>query len=640
MQLPLFTPPSLWKPPPLDSLPSWAGCKRIGIDTETHDPLLKKLGPGVRRGASIIGISFAIEDGPSFYLPVGHSEDNYPRHKVLQYLKDQLSVFKGDLVGANLGYDLDFLLEAGLDFSNVKRFLDVQIADPLINELHFSYSLEAIAERWGAIGKDEAMLREAAEAYKVDPKKNMRELPARFVHKYATTDAEQPLKILRKQEREIDEQDLWDVFNLETDILPELVHIRRRGVRIDTRQLQIVEDWSVKAEKEALDLVYEQTNIRLTVGDVNSSEALAKPLEYIGVSVPKTAKKKRASVNKDLLEKIDHPVARALTRAKKVNKLRTTFVKSIREHMVNGRVHCTFNQLRRTDDGEDGSDSKGARFGRLSCTDPNLQQQPSRDDFANMWRSIYVPDEGGMWASCDFSQQEPRMMVHFAEAAKCRGAKKAGDRYRNDPKADSHTLMSRIIYGYADHEEPSKKHRTEAKIVFLGLGYGMGGAKLAHKLGLPTKWVKSKKSGRMFEVAGPEAQSILDNFNAQAPFVSALNKLCEQAIQTRGYIRTLGGRKCRFPLKENGVEYDWAHKGLNRLIQGSSADQMKIAMRAMKRAGKKLQLQIHDEADLTVYSHREALEIGEIMQSAVTLSVPMRVDVEVGPSWGQLELIA
>ena len=207
MQFPLFTTArSDWTAPRLDSLPSWEGAKRIAIDCETRDPDLKKLGPGAGRrpDSYITGISFAIEDGPGGYLPIRHEGgDNLPVEGVLAYLRAQASVFTGDIAGANLPYDLDYLAGDGIELNRVRYFRDIQIADPLICELHDSYSMQAIAERWGLPGKDEATLRAAAVDYKIDPKEDMWRLPARFVGEYAEEDTRLPLNILRRQEREL-----------------------------------------------------------------------------------------------------------------------------------------------------------------------------------------------------------------------------------------------------------------------------------------------------------------------------------------------------------------------------------------------------------------------------------------------------
>lgn len=649
MQPPLFTTVSSdWVAPDLNTLPSWEGAKRVAIDCETRDPDLRKLGPGAGRrpNSYITGISFAIEDGPGGYLPIRHEGGgNLPLEGVLAYLRAQAKVFTGDLVGANLPYDLDFLAGDGIEFERVRYFRDIQIADPLICELHDSYSMQAIAERWGFQGKDEALLRAAAVDYEIDPKKDMWMLPAKFVGKYAEEDTRLPLNILRRQEREIDEQDLWGVYNLESKLLPILTRLRRRGVRIDLDRLEQVERWALEKETEALAQVRALTGHRIAVGDVWKPDAIAPALEHIGIKLNKTSQGK-PNIDKELLGSIDHPVADALERARKVNKLRTTFAGSVRDHMINGRIHCTFNQLRKQKDDEEGT--AGAAYGRLSCQNPNLQQQPARDDFAPMWRAIYLPEEGELWASNDYSQQEPRMAVHYACLARdligqhaWQSAIAARDAYRNDPNTDNHQMMA----------DMAGIKRKDAKEIYLGLSYGMGGAKMCRKLGLPTMMavrgprfqlfdVNSPEGKRLvedgarrFEAAGPEGQRLLDTFDSKVPFVKKLAKACEARAKAVGYITTLSGRRCRFPKDRDG-NFDWTHKGLNRLIQGSSADQTKAAMVALDAAGFDMIIQVHDEIAFSIRDPKEGEAAAEIMRTCVPLELPSKVDVEIGPSWG------
>lgn len=615
-------------------MPSWQNAGRVSIDIECRDDQLKTLGPSVRRGGYICGYSFAIEDGPAEYVPIRHAGgDNVDNPKMaLQYLRDQAKNFTGDLCGANIQFDLDYLAEADIEFPQVKWFRDCQIAEPLLDELQFSYSLDNIAIRRGLPGKDETMLNDAAKAYGVDPKSEMWKLPARFVAQYGIQDARLPLQLLRRQEREIDEQGLWDVYNLESRLLPVLARMRRRGVRVDFDRLDQVEKWAIEEEQTKLDEVFHHTGVRIIVDNVNKPLCLAGALEAIGVTVPLTPSTHQPSVDNELLINLKHPVGDALVRARKVNKLRTTFAESVRRHAIGDRIHCTFNQLRRESDSGQG-DGQGARYGRLSCCEPNLQQQPSRDDFAKMWRSIYVPDEGGIWSCNDFSQQEPRWLVHYAELCRCPGAKIAADKYRNDPLTDNHTMMARTIYGLLDNEEPTKVQRTNAKIIFLGLCYGMGGAKLARGLYLPTKWITNRR-GERIEVAGDEAQAVLDLFNKRAPFVKMMAQRTQSRANDRGYIETIAGRRCRFPEDTNGG-WDWTHKALNRLIQGSSGDQTKVAMVEADAAGFAIQLQVHDELDHTAADQNEAQELGQLMRECVTANVPFRVDTEIGPSWGE-----
>lgn len=647
MQLPLFEPQSDWRPPELSTLPSLAGARRICVDVETRDQHLKQLGIGVRRGGYIVGVSLTIEDGPSLYLPIRHAGgDNLPEDAVLRYLREQGRTFTGDLVGANLQYDLDYLWEEGIEFPNVRFYRDIQVADPLIYELHDSFSLQKIAQRHGLPGKDEELLRRAAKEYGVDPKNGMWQLPARYVGRYAEVDTQQPLLVLRRQERLIDEKDLWDIYNLESRVLPVLVRMRRRGVRVDEQRLEGVETWSLEQEAEALAKVRSITGHKIEVGNVWKADALAPALEAIGVKLKLTSTGK-PSIDKDVLGSIDHPVAQALAWARKVNKLRTTFAASVRNHIVNGRIHCTFNQIaRETESG----DQKGARYGRLSCVDPNLQQQPARDEFAKMWRSIYVPEEGALWAACDYSQQEPRWTTHFAAVMDLPKARLAAKAYHDDPKLDNHQFM-------ADLTGLPRKH---AKNIYLGLCYGEGGAKLCRDLGLPTRWALATGRGRdrrveffesreaaldarhkaqdgyMYETAGEEGQRILDVFDARAPFIRKLARKAEEVAKARGYVVTIGGRHLHFPMRADG-SYEWTHKALNRIIQGSSADQTKTAMVELDRAGHYLQLQVHDEIDSSVADRAEAVRIGEVMSNCVPALVPFRVDVEIGPSWGEAE---
>lgn len=619
---PLFPPDSSWSLPDLSALPSWAEAKRVAIDVETCDPQLKTLGPGVRRDGYLVGVSFAIEDDPTgraYYLPFDHANgENLERAHVLAYLKAQALTFRGDLVGANLSYDLDYLLEAGVTFTP-KAFRDVQVAEPLLDELQDSYSLEAILSRYGLPGKDEMLLRYAAESYGLDPKAGLHRLPPCYVGPYAEADALRPLALLRLQERKIDEHGLWDIYNLESSLLPVLLRMRRRGVAVSDERLHAVEDFCLTKERELYGRVQDATGVLVTTDDTWKPEAFARVLRAIGVTIPKTPKTGKDSVTAELLESVEHPVAPLLAEARRVNKVRTTFVASLREHMTDGRVHTTFHQLR-------GDDDDGARFGRLSSSDPNLQQQPARDpELGPLLRSCFRPDEGKAWACLDYSQQEPRWLTHYAELVGCRGAKEAADRYREDPSLD---IYSFIV-------EACGIERKEAKAILLGKMYGMGGAKLCHELGLPTRWIDSSRGPGLVEVAGDEGQALVTRFDDRFPYARALAMATEMRACRQGHIRTVLGRRCRFPRKKDDSGYDWTHKALNRLIQGSSADQMKKALVLADAAGFEVQLQVHDELDFSASSREEAERLADIMRTAVPANVPFRVDVEMGPSWGE-----
>lgn len=672
MQLPLLVPESNWVAPCIADLPRWEGTKRVAIDIETCDPTLKDLGPGVRRGAYIVGYSFALEDGPKFYIPLRHAGGGNVEDigLALGYLREQAAAFTGEIVGANLGYDLDFLIEIGMQFPNIKHFRDVQVAEAIIDELQLSYSLETICQKYLGIGKDEGLLREAANAYKINPKKDMYLLPAQFVGEYAEADANLPLLALRRQEREIEAQNLWNVYNLESELLPVLVKMRRRGICVDLDKLDQVEKWSAEEERKALAKIKHITGVTVPFNSVWQATALVSALTAVGIKIPLTPKTKKPSIDKDFLEKIKHPVAEAINRARRVNKIRTTFAQSVRNHITNGKIHCVINQLRRSnDDDTEGEGSSGARYGRCSAQHPNLQQQPARDpEIGPLWRAIYTAEPGKLLCSADFSSQEPRQTVHYASITNLGrarifvdgayayvdanvSAKEMAERYRNEPGIDVHQAFANMVHG----REATKQERTIAKNIFLGLCYGMGGAKLARSLNLPTMFaVRDKISGRVveanseegkrlvkegnkiFEGAGLEAQKVLDQVDANAPFVKALSRICERAAAKNGYIRTAAGRRCRFPRDAAG-NVDWTFKALNRLIQGSSADQVKLSLVACDKAGFDIILQIHDEVLANVNNKEEAEMIAQTMIDSYKISVPSRVDVSVVNNWGEVK---
>lgn len=667
-----FEPASDWRPTPVSSLPSWKGAKRIAIDTETRDDHLSELGPGFRRGAYVVGWSFSIEDGPTHYLPYRHEGgDNLPEQEVLRYLRDNCATYDGEYVGANLSYELESAYSDNILFHPDARMRDIQIADPLIYELHMSYSLKSIGERWGVDSKDESLLEEAARARGLSKKSGLWRLPGRFVGPYAERDVTSPLEIYAKQRKKLDEDELWKIFDLETAVVPVLGRMKQRGIRINHDMLDKNESWALQQETEALEFVRRETGVRIGVGDVWKAVALAPALEAIGVQLNKTSTG-APQIDKFLLDGLKHPVASALLRARKTNKIRTTFVASIRRYETNGRIHCSFKQIAAED--EEGN-QKGVRFGRLSCVDPNLQQQLSKDrepELAAEWRKVFEAEEGKLYAAPDYSQQEPRWTTHFAAEMDLPKAREAARRYTENPATDNHDMMTRLIYtdatvdDWLEREDPTYKvQRGFSKNIFLGVCYGEGGPKLCRTLGYGTRWAVFQGRGqetlyfdnmhdayvararvegysRVQEVAGLEGQEILDRFDSEVPYVRKLAEKAKGRATDLGFVKTILGRRLHFPLRDDGRSYDWAHKALNRVIQGSSADQTKLAMVELDRAGFFLQLQVHDEMGLSVENRQEAEEAGRIMSECIIPHlrhhwVPFKVDVEVGPSWGEVK---
>lgn len=675
LQLGFFMPEADWTPPAISDLPSWKGAKRIAIDAETRDPSIgNKMGSGALRDGYTVGWAFAIDGGPKHYLPFRHEGgDNLPFDEVMRYLKSNIKDFDGEYVGANLSYDVDYGYSDGFEWNRDAMFRDIQIADPLLYELHLSYSLKNIGERYGVEAKDESTLLEAARAHGLDPKKGLWRLPGRYVGRYGEQDVASPLEILRKQEERIDNEGLRQIWDLETRTLPVLVRMRRRGVRIDFDKLEQIEKWAETQEQEALDLIRHQTGVRVAFGDVWKPGALAPALEAIGMRLQKTSTG-APQIDRFLLGGSDHPVCEAILRARKVNKIRTTFAQSIRKYSVNGRLHCTFNQIARED--EEG-DQKGVRYGRLSATDPNLQQQPSPDrdpETAGEWRKIFIPEEGAIWGCNDYSQQEPRWTTHFAAVMDLPRAREAALRYQNDPNTDNHDMMTRLIHGDEQVEKwiaeglgDYKVNRGYSKNIFLGLCYGEGGAKLCRDIKKPTRWMVTYGWGRdkqveyfetqreamaykmqiqrgyIRETAGLEGQNIIDNFDTEVPYVRKLAVAATERAEARGFVSTILGRRLNFERRDDGT-FDYTHKALNRIIQGSSADQTKLAICELDRAGHFIQLQVHDETDGSFGTVAEAKAAGDIMRDCILgavggqkIWVPFKVDTEVGKSWGEIK---
>ena len=623
----LFMPESAWRPPAPETWPTWPERGRVAIDVETKDPHLNDLGPGWARndGSCVIGVSVSIEDGPSSYLPVAHEGgDNADAEQVWRYLRNQSAKFKGTLLNHHIQYDLLWLARYGVTFPNVSMIRDTEIAEVLLDDLAIKYNLEVCCAKHGLEGKDETLLDEAARYFipagkqrrKVtgdpDVKANLWRLPARFVGPYAEQDTRAVLRLSRRQERYIDQDGLWEAYNLESACIPVLVAMTQRGVRIDMDRLDRFEKWAIEQRQIGVDRFNRATGARLHSSDLNKNAEVGRILSSHGVHLPATPGGKGFSVDKEVLSHFKgNPAVDGLALAKTFDTALGKFVKGTRDCVVNGRIHTSFNQSKRErGDGQ----IAGAITGRLSSSNPNLQNQPNRNkQLAKPWRSIFLPEEGGLWACRDYSEQEPRLIVHYAEAFQLPGASVVGDAYRTDPTTSLHTMTAKM----------SGRTRDEAKEIMLGRSYGMGIPKLAGKLKVTTL----------------EAERMAGEFDRGVPFISGLSDKCKQKANRDGFVPTLMGRILRFPKSETGYGYEFTHKALNRFIQGSAAMQTKKAMVDAHNAGVALQLQVHDELNDTVESPEAAEPLAEIMRNAVRLRVPSRVTVKVGPSWGEIQAV-
>ena len=626
LQMAMFAPKSEWVPPL--ELPDITSAGKIAIDVETRDPNLKAHGPGWPTGdGEVVGYAIAV-DGWSGYIPVGHlGGGNLDKRIVNRWLK---KVFEcpADKIMHNAQYDLGWIRQMGFQVNG--RIIDTMVVASLLDENRFSFSLNALAYEHLNKVKSEKGLNEAAREFGVDPKAEMWKMPAMYVGPYAEGDAELTLELCNYLSGHLHKQDLWQIANLELDLLPCLVDMTMRGVRVDTDRVERTKDYLLKKEKEVLKQIKHITGSNV---EIWAAQSLAKAFDKQGIYYPKTDKGS-PSFTKSFLSDSEEPLAKLVVQARNLNKTSGTFINTIMKHChSDGRIHSHINQIR--------SDDGGTVSGRISMNNPNLQQIPARDpEIGPMIRSLFLPEEGDQWAAIDFSQQEPRILVHYASVygksrgIPLKGAEEFVDGYTNNPDMDFHTMVA----------EMAGIGRKQAKTINLGMMYGMGVNKLAGELGIETD----------------EAKALIKQYHERVPFVKGLmtgvqNRLNERSSD--GSLRSILGRKCRFdlwepdtfamnkalPYKEAVDAYGpttrlkraYTYKALNRLIQASAADMTKQAMVNLYKAGHLPLVQIHDEIAMSVKGLDEAKSIAYVMETAVPLEVPSKCDIEIGPSWGE-----
>ena len=602
-----------------DELKDLKGHKEIAIDLETNDPYLMTLGSGNVTGRGhIAGVAVAVE-GWSGYFPIQHeSGGNMDRKLVLSWLQDVCNQPDTTFIFHNAMYDVCWLRAAGV---NVKgKIVDTMIAASLIDENRMSYALNTLAKFYVGIGKDESILQAAAKEYGLDAKKDMWRLPALFVGQYAERDAEATLKLWQRLKIELYNQELMDVFTLETKLFPCLVDMRFKGVRVDLEKAAKIKKNLMQREAKIVSKIKELTGVNV---EIHAARSIAKAFDNLKLAYDRTEKSNQPSFTKNFLQNHPHELPKLIADAREINKAHTTFIDSITKHAVDGRIHADINQIR--------SDAGGTVTGRFSMSNPNLQQIPARHpEIGPMIRSIFIPEEKTVWGSFDYSQQEPRILVHYAKLQNLMGVDEIVDAY-NAGDADFHQVVA----------DMAGIERKQAKTINLGLMYGMGKNKLMAELGL------MKES----------AEKLIKQYHAKAPFVKQLMDNVSRKANDRGKIRTLGGRACHFdlwqpvqfgvfkplPLEQARKEYDeplkraFTYKALNKLIQGSAADMTKKSMVALYENGIIPHIQIHDEVDISVESDKKAEQIINIMESAVELQVPNKVDYEKGNNWGEIK---
>ena len=614
IQKPIFKPQTEWVPP--ESFPDLSKYDEIAVDLETKDPELKTMGSGSITGRSeIVGIALAVE-GWSGYYPIAHEGGgNLDKKKVMDYFRTVLN-YPSTKIFHNAMYDVCFIRAAGLKINGT--IVDTMIAGSLVDENRFRYDLGSMGRDYLGKGKNEAVLNETAALWGVDPKSEMYKLPAIYVGEYAERDAEMTLELWQQMKQEIQHQDIESIFDLETELFPCLVDMRFLGVRVDVEAASQLKHKLLTEEKECLQKVKKETGIDTQIW---AARSIAQVFQKLNLPFDRTEKTNSPSFTKNFLKNHPHPIVKHIARAREINKAHTTFIDTILKHEHKGRIHAEINQLR--------SDQGGTVTGRFSYNNPNLQQIPARNkELGPLIRSLFIPEQGCKWGVFDYSQQEPRLVVHYAALQNLYGVGDVLDAYQ-DSDVDFHQIVA----------EMADIPRDQAKTINLGLFYGMGKNKLQAELGVNKE----------------RADGLFKQYHSRVPFVKQLMDNVMQRAQGRGRIRTLLGRLCRFHLWEPnqfgihkplphdaaleehgpGIRRAFTYKALNRLIQGSAADMTKKAMVELHKEGITPHIQVHDELDISVDNNAD--KIKEIMESAVDLEVPNKVDYESGPNWGTIK---
>ena len=614
-----------------ESFPDLKGHKYIAIDLETRDPGLKSRGSGALIGeGEIVGVAVAVE-GWSGYYSFGHKEGNFFDETVVMRWIKEVCALPCVKLFHNAMYDVCWLRAYGVKING--HIVDTMVMASLIDENRFWYSLNSLSLDYLGQVKDETALRAAADKAGIDAKAEMWKLPAMYVGSYAEKDAELTLSLFKKLSKEIRAQDLTKVFDLETQLFPCLIDMKFKGVRVDVESAHLLKQRLVEQEKQCLLEVSKETQVDVQIW---AARSIAKVFDKLNLSYAKTLKTQAPSFTKNFLQEHKHPIVQHIAKAREINKAHTTFIDTIIKYQYKGRIHADINPIR--------GDNGGTVTGRFSYSNPNLQQIPARNkQLGPMIRSLFIPERDHKWGCFDYSQQEPRLVVHYA-ATKFKGDEEVTEiveRFQNNT-VDFHQTVA----------DMANISRTQAKTINLGLFYGMGKAKLQAELGLSTK---------------EEATKLFNKYHDSVPFVKDLMDAISRDGAAFGYIKTFGGRKCRFdkweiaewnngnfkaPMSKADAEAAYfkkypkatkanirramTYKALNKLIQGSAADMTKQSMLDLYREGIVPHIQIHDELDISVESETQAKKIIEIMESSVKLKIPNKVDYESGDNWGQI----
>jgi DNA polymerase-1 len=644
-----------WTPP--REYPNLTAANVLSIDVETYDPDLETHGPGWARGSGhICGFSVGTDDGYKWYFPIRHTVDpgdNLDPEKSLAWLRETLRNPRQPKVGAHLLYDVGWLKREGIDV--LGPLIDVQFAGALLAETE-KVSLEDLGQRFLGEGKaGELLYRWCSDYYgganTHTQRKNIYRAPPKLVGPYGEGDADLPIRLMPELYRHLQIEGLWELFNMECELIPLLVEMRMAGVCVDVeRAQQVHEALNARAKIAHADL---DSAAGMQI-NINSGQSLAKLFDKLGLYYPRTPinietkKGNNPSFTKQFLESVEHPIASKISEIRRLEKLNGTFIKGyILEGNSNGKIFCEFHPLR----GSDG----GTRSGRFSSSNPNLQNIPIRDpELGKMIRSLFIPDPGHKgWIKFDYSQIEYRFLVHYAVGA---GAAEARARYNAEPKTDYHRWTQELV----EKEAGKSLDRRTIKTLNFGLIYGMGKDKLQRSLGFETP-EEAENFFNIYHRGVPFARETMNDSSAMVKETVA--KAPVIAGERTGYITTILNRRSRFSLwgpkkyevgqqpypywlalqkwGAGNITLAFVHKALNRRLQGSAADLMKVAMLKCWKDGLFHEvgvprLTVHDELDFSDPGGKDNIfmEIKRVLETCMPLSIPIRAEMTTGPNWG------
>ncbi len=553
--------------------------------------------------AELVGLSFAVKEFEAFYVPIPAK-----REEALQIVNIFKEVYEDPRIlkiGQNLKYDLEVLVNYGIELKG--KMWDTMIAHYLIQpelhhnmdymaEIYLNYQTIHIDELIGPKGKNQ---------------KSMRDLPPSQVYEYAAEDADVTLRLKNKLETELKKFECEDLFyNIEMPLMPVLAEMEMNGVCLDTESLKETSKVLTDRMNELEERIYELAGGQFNIASPKQvGEILFDKLKI--VEKAKKTKTGQYVTSEEVLQQLrnKHEIVADILEHRGLKKLIGTYIDALPK-LINprtGHIHTSFNQTI-------------TATGRLSSSDPNLQNIPIRGEDGKEIRKAFIPEPGCLFFSADYSQIELRVMAHLSKDSQMIEVFKEGK--------DLHAATAANIYK-KDIADVTRDERTKSKRANFGIIYGITVFGLAERLDIPRD----------------EAKMLIDGYFATFPQVHDYMEKSKEIARQKGYVTTLFGRRRYLPdiNSHNSTVRGFAERNaINAPIQGTAADIIKVAMirihQRFKQEGirSKMILQVHDELNFSVYpEEKEAVEriVLEEMQGAFPLAVPLVADSGFGRNW-------